>query len=174
MKILATLDGSVLSESIIPEVKTLCALPGVEIVLLRVGDIPHGKTRATPGRPATGVSAGLGGGAIVLESTPPEYAESKEQAVERTKAELYDYLKGVAAKFPAGVPCRIETQLDDDPRSAIVRFAIGEQPDLIVMATHGHTGLVHLLFGDVAEGVVRSAVAPVLLVHPTVAEKKTD
>ena len=44
--------------------------------------------------------------------------------------------------------------------------AMSSQPDLIVMATHGRTGLVHILFGDVAEEVVRSGVAPVLLVHP--------
>jgi hypothetical protein len=40
------------------------------------------------------------------------------------------------------------------------------QVDLIVMATHGRTGLVHVLCGDVAESVLRSGVAPVLLVHP--------
>jgi nucleotide-binding universal stress UspA family protein len=43
------------------------------------------------------------------------------------------------------------------------------------MATHGHTGLMHVLFGDVAESVVRSGVAPVLLVHPQhIAQARRD
>jgi nucleotide-binding universal stress UspA family protein len=167
MKILATFDGSVLSESTIPELETLCALPGVELVLLRVGDMPHGRPLGEMHRPVTAAPpTGPGGSAFVVEREQTGFAETKEQAVERAKAELYDYLTGVAHRLPAGVPRRIETMLDDNPKSAIVRFAIAEQPDLIVMATHGHTGLVHLLFGDVAESVMRSGVAPVLLVPP--------
>ena len=39
--------------------------------------------------------------------------------------------------------------------------------DLIVMGTHGHTGLAHMLMGSVAEKVVRKAPCPVLTVrHP--------
>lgn len=37
--------------------------------------------------------------------------------------------------------------------------------DLIVIGTHGRTGFNHLLFGSVAEGVVRGASVPVLLVR---------
>jgi nucleotide-binding universal stress UspA family protein len=102
---------------------------------------------------------------VIVDGTPTAYAENKEQAVERVKDELEDYLRGIARQLP-GVPCRIETMLDPDVRSAIVRFAIENDPDVIVMATHGRTGLVHLLCGDVAESVLRSGVAPVLLVHP--------
>jgi universal stress protein A len=38
--------------------------------------------------------------------------------------------------------------------------------DLIVMATHGRTGVRHLVFGSVAEAVVRNAVCPVLTLRP--------
>jgi nucleotide-binding universal stress UspA family protein len=165
MKILATFDGSALSESIIPQLETLSALPGAELVLLRVGDVPHGQTLTEKGTPAVGAPAGVGAGRIIVNLPVTGFAETKDQAVERINAELDDYLSTIAARFP-GVPCRIESILDDHPRSAIVRFAITEHPDMIVMATHGHTGLVHVLFGDVAESVVRSGVAPVLLVHP--------
>jgi nucleotide-binding universal stress UspA family protein len=44
----------------------------------------------------------------------------------------------------------------------IVRFARKEKVDLIVMSTHGRTGLMHLLMGSVAEAVVRRAPCPVI------------
>jgi nucleotide-binding universal stress UspA family protein len=48
----------------------------------------------------------------------------------------------------------------------IVRLATDEEIDLIVMATHGLTGLAHLLIGSVAERVVRHSPVPVFLVKP--------
>jgi nucleotide-binding universal stress UspA family protein len=54
-----------------------------------------------------------------------------------------------------------------DPASAIVEEAERENADLIVMGTHGRTGLSRLLMGSVAEAVVRRAKCPVLTVkHP--------
>ena len=53
------------------------------------------------------------------------------------------------------------------PFYEIVRFAGERTIDLIVMGTHGHTGLVHVLLGSTAEKVVRKAPCPVLTVrHP--------
>ena len=49
----------------------------------------------------------------------------------------------------------------------IVRFALEEAIDLIVMATHGRTGFQHMVLGSVAEKVVRLANSPVLTVKPT-------
>lgn len=48
----------------------------------------------------------------------------------------------------------------------IVKYAKEHEIDLIVVGTHGHTGLSHLLLGSVAEKVVRLASCPVLTVHP--------
>ncbi|HTY77580.1 MAG TPA: universal stress protein [Candidatus Bathyarchaeia archaeon] len=50
------------------------------------------------------------------------------------------------------------------PADAIVRLARERDVDLIVMATHGRTGLEHVLIGSVAEKVVRLAPCPVLTV----------
>ena len=47
----------------------------------------------------------------------------------------------------------------------VVRFADAEGFDLIVMGTHGRTGLKHALLGSVTEKVVRTAHCPVLTVH---------
>jgi len=56
-----------------------------------------------------------------------------------------------------------------NPADAIVRIAQEKNADLIVMGTHGRTGLQHVLLGSVAEKVVRLAPCPVLTVrhgHP--------
>jgi nucleotide-binding universal stress UspA family protein len=176
MKILATFDGSVFGESIIPQLRYLCGIAGAELVLLRVEDVPQGQASGPAEVPATGVTgAASGRGAVAIRNAQPQTAENKEQAVERVRAEMIDYLRGIAAQLPAGTPTRTEVILDADVRSAIVKFAIKEAPDMIVMATHGHTGLMHVLFGDVAESVVRSGVAPVLLVHPQhIAQARRD
>lgn len=50
------------------------------------------------------------------------------------------------------------------PATAIVYLAEKEKVDLIVMPTHGRTGLLRVLMGSVAEGVVRKAKCPVLTV----------
>jgi len=49
-----------------------------------------------------------------------------------------------------------------DPASAVAQLAAEENADMIVMGTHGRTGLTRLLMGSVAERVVRRAPCPVL------------
>lgn len=48
----------------------------------------------------------------------------------------------------------------------IVKYAKEHEIELIVIGTHGRTGLSHLLLGSVAEKLVRLATCPVLTVHP--------
>jgi nucleotide-binding universal stress UspA family protein len=48
----------------------------------------------------------------------------------------------------------------------ICERAKGTHADLIVMGTHGHTGVKHVLFGSIAERVVRTAPCSVLTVNP--------
>ena len=52
------------------------------------------------------------------------------------------------------------------PHKEIVKYAEDEEVDLIVIATHGRTGLPHLVMGSVAEKVVRFSTTPVLTVKP--------
>jgi nucleotide-binding universal stress UspA family protein len=52
-----------------------------------------------------------------------------------------------------------------DPASALVQTAEKENVDLIVMGTHGRTGLTRLLMGSIAEAVVRRANCPVLTIR---------
>lgn len=57
-----------------------------------------------------------------------------------------------------------------DPPSAVVRLAEEENVDLVVMGTHGRTGLSRLLMGSVAEAIVRRAKCPVLTYKHTAKE----
>ena len=56
------------------------------------------------------------------------------------------------------------------PAETIVEFAERHHCDLIVMGTHGRTGLGHLLMGSTAEKVIRTARCPVMVVSPRAAE----
>ena len=53
----------------------------------------------------------------------------------------------------------------DEPAKEILRYAKSTKIDLIVMGTHGRTGLARLALGSVAEAVVRAAPCPVLTMH---------
>lgn len=79
-----------------------------------------------------------------------------------------DYHRWIAELVGAtGDIRRIESvQMGTDVPEAILRYAKKNDIDLIVMATHGRTGLTHLLMGSVAEKVVRSASSPVLTLRP--------
>jgi nucleotide-binding universal stress UspA family protein len=62
---------------------------------------------------------------------------------------------------------RVDTSLTQGvPFAEIVRFAREGAYDLIVLSTHGRTGLRHALLGSVAEKVVRKAPCPVLTIRP--------
>jgi nucleotide-binding universal stress UspA family protein len=58
------------------------------------------------------------------------------------------------------------------PAEEIVRLARETQSDLIVMGTHGRTGLRRLLLGSVAEQVIRQAPCPVIVVKTPVAPEE--
>ena len=70
----------------------------------------------------------------------------------------------LAASLEAGLG--YETALLTGPAArTIVEYATTRRFDLIVMGTHGRTGVAHLLLGSVAEQVVRTASCPVLTVR---------
>lgn len=56
--------------------------------------------------------------------------------------------------------------LDGTPKTEIVQYASQEKCDLIVLSTHGRTGLTHVLMGSVAEYVVRTSPCPVMTIRP--------
>jgi nucleotide-binding universal stress UspA family protein len=87
----------------------------------------------------------------------PEYEAQVRQEVERRMAL-------VAEKHASGVKVR-NIVGRGDAAAEIGRIATEEQADLIVLATHGWTGWRHLVFGSVAEKILREAPCPVLSVR---------
>jgi nucleotide-binding universal stress UspA family protein len=68
---------------------------------------------------------------------------------------------------------RVESQvLEGDPVDMILRTAEESGSDVIVMGTHGRTGLGRLLMGSVAESVIRKSPCPVLSAKPAPARMK--
>lgn len=91
-------------------------------------------------------------------SIPSEYRESVMRAAQQQLDETCRRLGGtrVRASLLRGF----------DPALEIVRAAEAENADLVVMGTHGHTGISHVLLGSVAEKVVRASDGPVLVIRP--------
>ncbi len=73
---------------------------------------------------------------------------------------------------PVGLGLRVEyRQVEEAPAAGILRVAGNLGCDLIVIGTHGRTGLARLLLGSVADEVLREAPCPVLTVRTRRAEK---
>jgi nucleotide-binding universal stress UspA family protein len=80
-------------------------------------------------------------------------------------SDVEDNLERVRARYAAeGVRVSVEMR-QGVPLPQIVKFAQDYESDLIVMGTHGRTGIEHFLIGSVAEKVVRKAPCPVLTVR---------
>jgi universal stress protein A len=103
-----------------------------------------------------------------VRQLPQDYSGSNEETRKqfdtamRRSAERLETLSGAAK----GSNIKIETsQRLGTPYEEIVKIAKEREVDLIVIATHGYTGLKHFLLGSTAERVVRLAPCPVLVVR---------
>jgi universal stress protein A len=95
---------------------------------------------------------------MIPPALPPDYYQEIE-------ADSLEALEGVLD--PAwGKPYKVvRATLWGDPVGEIVHYAKANAIDLISIATHGRTGLGHVLLGSVAERIVREAPCPVLTVR---------
>jgi nucleotide-binding universal stress UspA family protein len=123
-------------------------LHGAHILLLHVIDLPHqldpDMTVVLPGAPT---------------GTPP--ISVKQYAIQSAEAHLEDLVARLAKDGATATGLvKIGTPVDEINR-AIAEHRI----DLVVMGTHGRTGLRHLVAGSVAERVVRSSAVPVLTIR---------
>jgi nucleotide-binding universal stress UspA family protein len=135
--LLVALDGSELAERALPYATALASAAGGKLVLVRVALAPA---------PAT------------LDGATWEQDQS--EAV----AEAEQYLVDVAAKVRTRV--RAETCVPyGRPAPCIVNSIADMNADAVVMATHGRTGLKHLLVGSVAEAVIAGSAVPVFVTY---------
>lgn len=132
--ILLPLDGSPLAELAIPYATMLARRAGATVVLVQAV-----QTHTAPG-------------------------------VDQTDAELevmgraQTYLQAVAARLDAQQVRAAAHVYYDDAAHAILDAAERQAADLIVMSTHGRSGIGRMLYGSVADLVLRHATAPVFLV----------
>jgi len=92
--------------------------------------------------------------------------ETLARRIDEARAELEQQLERSRADFPGSdLSCRVVSGV---PFKEICRLADEENFQLIVIGTHGRTGLSHLLIGSTAERVVQHASCPVLNVKPQV------
>jgi len=170
MKVIATFDGSKFAEATLPLLARIAALPDCHILMLGIVHEPAGRRqRAGYHRPSASVMNNSD--PFVVMPPARRIAETRGQAIDASTDTMRDYLRRLVADLPQGATYEVEAHVDEHPAERITRRAREEQPDLIVMATHGRTGLLRALFGSVAEDVVRAGVAPVLLAHPEAVRK---
>ena len=89
--------------------------------------------------------------------------------LERYEAALARFLEEHFSDLIASVEIHRKVEFGT-PDKNIVEEAKKEGVDLIVMSTHGRTGLSHVLLGSVTEKVVRHAPCPVLSIRPQIEE----
>ena len=141
-RMLVPLDGSRLAEGILPFIIQIAGPLDLEVVLLRV--VP-------PILPLTLEGAGH----FVVDDVATRLREARE------------YLAPVAADLrERGVRVMTEAR-NGEPVTVAVAAARDVGADLIAMTTHGRSGLGRLLFGSVAEAVLRQAQIPVLMMRLT-------
>jgi universal stress protein A len=95
---------------------------------------------------------------MIAPALPPEYYRD-------TEAESLEALKGVLDPSWGSVESIERGVRWGDPVDGVVGYASEHAIDLIVVATHGRTGLSHALLGSMAERIVREAPCPVLAVR---------
>jgi glycine betaine transporter len=102
---------------------------------------------------------------VLVEPVLDMYVGEDNVALSRT-AEAERYLRAIAderlSRYPK-VECVVRR---GDPAAEILKLAEHDNVGMILMATHGRTGLLHVIMGSVGEKVVRKAHVPVLTVRP--------
>ena len=140
------LDGSALAETIIPFLVEIAGPLDMSVVLLRVLE---------PQMP------------VVVEGSRTMILED----IEARRRDAEEYLAPLAAGLRArGVTVETAVRRGHPVSDEIVAAAREAGGDLIAMTTHGRSGLGRLLFGSVAEALLRQTQVPVFLLRQTEAE----
>ncbi len=102
-----------------------------------------------------------------LETSADVVLKLQEEAAADTER-----LLGEVAEAAKQAGITLETcEMSGNPPRSIVQFAKQVAADLVVMGTHGRSGIARAVLGSVTEDVIRHAPCPVLVVRQTVVEK---
>jgi nucleotide-binding universal stress UspA family protein len=144
--IVVALDGSQLAERVLPYVEELAAKFGSKLVLVR----------STPPVERSGAALAAAEGALTIDPTA---------WVDQERAEAESYLTDISNRLRERRIAVETAQPEGVAAQVIAQEARRSGADLIAMTTHGAGGLGRLLFGSVADEVLRTAPCPVLLVR---------
>jgi len=140
-RMLIPLDGSRLSEAVLEPAAVLARQLGAAITLLRVDQPPEGPVSTEHG--------------VMVRSI--------DQEVDRMVFETEQYMAPLVRKLQAlGIQANATEEIGCEPASHILDLATRADADLIVMATHGRSGLDRLRHGSVTEQVLRHSHVPLL------------
>ena len=147
-KILVCLDGSNLAEQILPYATEQAVRFNSKLTLLQVITMPPSAYMG-----AEGIYAGM--------------ADIMEEDIQRQEAEVKAYLDGIARPLQErGIALECVILRPSPAGDAIVNYARHNAIDLICIATHGHGGLGRIIFGSVADHVLRKSGLPILVIKP--------
>lgn len=150
-RILVPLDGSSLAEAALSHLNQVVG-PATEVILLRVTEVGSGSVpvvASSPTTPLPPVAPAARPGGDKAFSDAEEYLEAKA-----------DLLRG----HTRAVRCLVIGSAD--AASTIAEVAANEAVDLIIIASHGRSGVVRWVLGSVAAKLLRSTARPLLLVRP--------
>ena len=151
-KIMVPLDGSELAECVLPHVEAIANGCGVgEVVLVRVVE------------PVTLIYGATTDGGSVFTEEDAERLRKKTDASNQTAAK--DYLNQVAGKVKLGKVKVQKKLLSGKAAESLADYATNNDVDLVVIATHGRSGISRWVMGSVADRVLRSSCVPVLMVR---------
>lgn len=156
-KILVCLDGSDLSEQILPYAEEEALRFRGRAVLLHVVSEP---VMVTPGLP--------GAGATITRT--PEGTAGMLEYMEKEQEKATTYLERIAGALQEKGVLTEVVVTTGPPGDAIINYANNNGIGLIAIATHGRSGLGRAVFGSVADYVLRESGLPILVIRP----KETD
>jgi nucleotide-binding universal stress UspA family protein len=145
-RMLVPLDGSELAEGALPYARAFASRLGLDMTLLHICTAQE----------------------CELVEVHRDYIERVAEMARRQTAQERER----AGIPPGGGVTEVQAEVAiGHPAEEIIRYAEEKDFDLIVMATHGRSGIGRWAVGSVAEKVLRASKAPVLLVRAGVAEK---
>lgn len=103
--------------------------------------------------------------AVSVVKTNPEFEDLVPQVVEKAEKEVRKHLESIKNRASKeGVDCEIVVHRGEEPFQDIVNDAAKNQVDMIIIGTHGRTGLKRLMMGSVTAKVIGHAPCKVLVI----------